>query len=59
MQKVTMQGCSCKQPELTIYEASDTVTGTTGKAGPKGLRVDRMGIADHLSLTLFGSLASV
>ena len=25
-----------------------TITGTTGKAGPKELGVDRTGIADHL-----------
>ena len=32
---------------------TDTVTGTTGKAGPKGLGIDRTGITDHLALTFF------
>ena len=29
------------------------MTGTTGKAGPKGLGIDRTGITDHLALTFF------
>ena len=37
----------------------DTMAGTTGKAGPKGLGVDRAGITDHLGLTFFASLGGV
>ena len=54
------QDGSCKQLEKTINEAPDTLTGTTGKAGPKGLGVDRTGIAGPfaflLSLVVEGSM---
>ena len=39
--------------------ATVTITGTTGKAGPKGLGVYRTGVADHLAVTSFGSLGGL
>ena len=42
-----------------INEALDTLAGTTSKAGPAGLGVDRTGIADYLAWTFFGSLRDV
>ena len=55
----SMQGGSCKRPEryqVTINDAPGTITGTTGKAAPKGLRT---GIADHLASNFFRSLDGV
>ena len=55
----SMRSGSCKQPEYTIKEAPDTITGTTDKAEPKGVGAERAGIADHLVFTLFRPLGDV